>query len=174
VRIFAGLYPHDVAGLVLLDPTQEDLVAWAKAREAETHPARADPRAFRAEDEVDCAPMTFAQAAENRLPNVPVVLITGLGPREVPGFLPSKVRREVERDRSTFYPMKRQFHRAWVESLPQGRLVITEESGHGIPWEEPGLVVRVIREVLDQVRRTNTNTGAEAGAGADQRPGEKR
>src|SRR6476619_7104545 len=64
IRIFAGMYPDEVAGLVLVDPTQEELIAWNKARKA--HPPR--KRRFRPEDEVDCAPITFDQARDNPVP----------------------------------------------------------------------------------------------------------
>src|SRR4029077_19435539 len=51
IRVFAGLYPEEVAGLVLVDPTQEDLIAWDKARKAQPPPEHK----FRPADEVDCA-----------------------------------------------------------------------------------------------------------------------
>src|SRR5262249_38615402 len=31
VRVFAGMYPNEVAGLVLVDPTQEETIAWNDA-----------------------------------------------------------------------------------------------------------------------------------------------
>jgi pimeloyl-ACP methyl ester carboxylesterase len=154
VRIFAGMYPSDVAGLVLVDPTQEDLVEWAKSRKT-TQPKE---HPFRPHDEVDCAPLTFAQAKTCRLPDVPVTLITGIGPREIPDFLPASLKQEVQRDQESLYPAKLKFHQRWVESLPQGRIVITEKSGHGIPWEEPELVVEVIREVVARVRASPSST----------------
>jgi pimeloyl-ACP methyl ester carboxylesterase len=148
IRVFAGRYSNDVAGLVLVDPTQEDLLEWAKAHE----PQSRKERPFRPHDEVDCAPLTFAQARELRLPNVPVVVISGIGPRKIPDFLPVKFQREVQHDREVLYPAKAKFHQRWVESLPEGKIVVTENSGHGIPWEEPELVVDVIRDVVARVR----------------------
>lgn len=154
IRVFAGRYSNEVAGLVLVDPTQEDLLDWAKSREGQP----SSERRFRPHDEVDCAPLTFAQARKVHLPNVPVVLISGIGPREIPSFLPAKFKSEVQRDKEVLYPAKLDFHKKWVESLPGGRLVITDRSGHGIPWEEPRLVVDVIRDVVARVRASSSST----------------
>jgi len=149
IRVFAGLYPDEVAGLVLVDPTQEDLIAWAKARD----PKPSGEHKFRPYDEVDCAPATFAQAHENPIPaNVPVLLITGMGPRVIPGFVTKELREEVQKDQKIFYPAKLKFHKEWVERIPGGQLIITENSGHGIPFEEPELVIKTIRDVVNRTR----------------------
>lgn len=149
IRVFAGLYPDEVAGLVLVDPTQEGLIAWAKARD----PKPSGEHKFRPYDEVDCAPATFAQAQENPIPtNVPVFLITGMGPREIPGFVTKELREEVQKDQKIFYPAKLKFHKEWVEKFPGGELIITENSGHGIPFEEPELVIKIIRDVVNRTR----------------------
>jgi pimeloyl-ACP methyl ester carboxylesterase len=149
IRIFAGMYPDEVAGLVLVDPTQEELIAWDKARK--TQPPR--KRKFRPEDEVDCAPMTFDQARDNPVStNVPLYLITGLGPREIPGFLTKELKAEVKEDREVLYRAKLKFHKEYVERFPRGKLIITENSGHGIPFEEPELVVKTIRDVVNGTR----------------------
>ena len=154
IRTFAGLYPNEVAGLVLVDPTQEDLIAWAKARD----PKPSGEHKFRPDDEVDCAPATFAQAQENPIPtNVPVFLITGIGPRVIPGFVPKELREELQQDRKIFYPAKLKFHRKWVETIPGGQLIVTENSGHGIPFEEPELVIQTIREVVNRPRLANVS-----------------
>ena len=149
IRIFAGMYPDEVAGLVLVDPTQEELIAWNKTRKAQ--PPR--ERKLRPEDEVDCAPITFDQARDNPVPtNVPVYLITGLGPREIPGFLTKELKAEVQEDREVLYRAKLKFHKEWVEQFPRGKLIITENSGHGIPFEEPELVAKTIRDVVNGTR----------------------
>jgi pimeloyl-ACP methyl ester carboxylesterase len=146
IRIFAARYPEEVAGLVLIDPTQEESIAWNKARKAQ--PAE---HKFRPEDEVDCVPMTFDQARENSVPtNVPVFLITGLGPREIPGFLTKELKAEVLEDREVLYKAKLKFHEEWVKKFPKGHLIITENSGHGVPFEEPELIINVIREAVKE------------------------
>src|SRR5439155_533386 len=148
IRVFAGLYPDEVAGMVLVDPTQEELVAWAKTRPGKTS-AEHQPRPY---DEVDCAPAALAQAHESQVPHVPVVLITGMGPRVLPSLLTSEQRQEALEDFKTAYPQKLKFHKEWLEKIPNGQLIITEKSGHGIPFEEPELVIGAIRQIVEQVR----------------------
>ncbi|HKQ39664.1 MAG TPA: hypothetical protein VJ063_16425, partial [Verrucomicrobiae bacterium] len=139
--------------LVLVDPTQEELIAWAKARDAKP----SDQHKFRAYDEVDCAPATFAQALENPIAtNMPVVLISGQGPRVIPRFVTKKLREEVQKDQTIFYPAKLKFHTEWVERFPEGQLITTENSGHGIPFEEPNLVIHTIRELVNRIRLFST------------------
>lgn len=148
IRIFAGMFPQEVAGLVLVDPTQEELMEWAQARDPKPK------RTPRPDDEVDCAPATFTEARENPVPaEMPVILISGMGPREIPGFVPAKFKNEVKRDHETLYPAKLKFHRQWLEKFPNGKLVVTEKSGHGIPFEEPELIVSAIKEMVELTRR---------------------
>ena len=146
IRIFAARFPQEVAGMILVDPTQEELIEWNKARDPK--PERA-PRPY---DEVDCAPATFAQARASQIPTgIPVVLISGMGPREVPAFLPPEMKAEVRNDQQTVYPAKLRFHQQWAEKIPTARVVVTKNSGHGIPFEEPELIVDEIRHVVQQI-----------------------
>ena len=134
--------------MVLVDPTQEELIEWAKARDPK--PERA-PRPY---DEVDCAPATFAEARASLTPaGIPVVLISGMGPREIPGFLPPEIKAEVRKDQETFYPAKLRFHQQWAEKIPTAKVIITKNSGHGIPFEEPELIVNEIRRVAQQITK---------------------
>jgi pimeloyl-ACP methyl ester carboxylesterase len=148
IRMFADLYPSEVGGLVLVDPTQEELIAWAKARDTNrTHQAEAP----RLDDEVGCAALTFSEITNRQIaPQIPVVLITGLGPREPPGFLSQSMRDELQKDQDSTRAAKLRFHRAWVEKFTRARIIITENSGHGIPFEEPDLIVEAIKEVIEQ------------------------
>jgi pimeloyl-ACP methyl ester carboxylesterase len=148
IRIFTGMYPHEVAGMILVDPTQEELIEWAKARDPK--PERT-PRPY---DEVDCAPATLAQAHSSQIPaGIPVVLISGMGPSQIPGFLPVDLKAEVQKDQQIFYPAKLRFHRQWTDKIPTAKLIITKNSGHGIPFEEPELVVAAIRQVAQDVNK---------------------
>ncbi len=148
IRIFAGMFPQEVAGMVLVDPTQEELIEWAEARDPKPE------HTPRPADEVDCAPATFAEACASRIPaQVPVILITGMGPRNLPVFTTAELKKEVRKDQEIFYPAKLKFHREWIEKIPNGKLIVTEKSGHGIPFEEPDLVVGAIRQMVEQIRR---------------------
>ena len=144
IRVFAGLYPNEIAGLVLVDPTQEELIAWSKARDPKSN---LDNR-NRLDNEVDCAPATFAQANENPLPKAPIVLISGQGPTIVPSFVGDEIRKEILKDQGEIYPAKLLFYKQWLSQFPAARLIVTEKSGHGIPYEEPELVIDAIRQVI--------------------------
>lgn len=41
-------------------------------------------------------------------------------------------------------------YQKWVDALPEGKMIITTKSGHGIPTEEPELVIDAIREVIQK------------------------
>ena len=146
IRIFAARFPQEVAGMILVDPTQEELIEWNKGRDPK--PERA-PRPY---DEVDCAPATFAEARASPTPTgIPVVLISGMGPRDIPDFLPTEMKAEVRKDQQTIYPAKLRFHQQWAEKIPTAKVIVTKNSGHGIPFEEPELVVNEIRRVVQQI-----------------------
>ena len=144
VRLFAALYPDEVAALVLVDPTQEDLIEWGNTQAPKR--ARKEHNPFH---EVDCAEATFSQLKQHPFPkDIPVLLITGMGPRSYPAFLPAEMKVELEKARRISNPTKLKFHKEWVEQFPRGELTVAEQSGHGIPFEEPDLIVRVIRQAM--------------------------
>ena len=110
---------------------------------------------------MDCAALTFAEVTNSRVPpQVPAVLITGLGPRQPPGFVSQALREDLQRDQDTVRAAKLRFHKAWVDELPRGRLVATENSGHGVPWEEPELIIQAIRDIAAR-RSKPLNSGGQ-------------
>lgn len=142
-RIFASMYPNEVAGMVLLDPTTESFVDWM-----EIHHPDQGPRSFHTEDFPEAAGIipTFDELKEcGQLPDVPVVVVTAARPH------PEKLFQEA-------FPIWKQGHEDLAKSFPQGRHVVTEKSGHGIHVEQPDLVVQLIREVFDQVRPAPQHT----------------
>jgi pimeloyl-ACP methyl ester carboxylesterase len=46
-------------------------------------------------------------------------------------------------------------HRQLARLSPQGRHLVAAESGHWIQFDEPDLVIKTIREIVDRTRRTN-------------------
>jgi pimeloyl-ACP methyl ester carboxylesterase len=130
VRIFAGMYPSDVAGLVLVDPTPDS------------------ERAGRAGiPERAALPLTLAQARASLVPaGTPVVLIDAVGPMRVP-FATHGIRTLLARRRPDIEAESRE-HREWVARVPGARVIVTDESGHNVAQEQPELVVEVIRQIL--------------------------
>ena len=139
IRVFAGMYPNDVCGMVLADPTQEEAIAWALARET-NHIERQD-------EEWKDIQASLAEAHESAVPrDIPVVLITALGPRVFPDWVTEA---EIKKHNESKQPWLK-FHSEWVEKLPKGRHIITEDSSHMVPFEQPELIVQTIREMVEQ------------------------
>jgi pimeloyl-ACP methyl ester carboxylesterase len=143
-RVFASLFPNDVAGMVLLDPSQEDFIRWM-----ETH----HPDHCISKREVEDWPegkgiwTTLDQLRRlPALPNVPITVVTGARPSDDP------LRIEV-------LPVWTKSHADWVAGLPQGRHVLAPNSGHGVHVEAPELVVQLIREVVESARRRTASVG---------------
>ena len=134
IRVFAGMYPDDVAGLVLVDPTPDS---------SQVDDAAGLP-------ELESLSDTLEQARASRVPTgLPVVLIDAVAPLYVPfateaiRTLRKNGRREIEAE-SVEYAQ-------WLDQIPGGRLVVTTRSGHNVAQEQPELVVATIRQVVDEV-----------------------
>jgi pimeloyl-ACP methyl ester carboxylesterase len=140
-RTFASLYPNEIVGMVLLDPTQEEFIDWMKLH----HPKKTlSPELVK----------SFATAAGfwetikelktiESLPDVPITVVTATK------FIDDPLRIET-------LPIWTASHAKWVKSRPQGRHVLAPDSGHGVQVEKPELVIQLIRETVDQARaKTN-------------------
>src|SRR5262249_13981306 len=75
VRVFAHSFPQEIAGLVFVDPSQEECFDWLKTHHPEVN--RISDEDFAKEDEWGCSWASLNQArAAWPLPPVPVTLIT--------------------------------------------------------------------------------------------------
>jgi pimeloyl-ACP methyl ester carboxylesterase len=139
VRIYASLYPQDVAALVLVDPSLHDDDAVDPEILADsTYP------------EMNGMVATMQQALEAPVPaGLPVYVISAMGAREEPWFTPAdnaaRERRAEERAKALAS------RTAWLNGLDNGRHIVTENSGHIVPVEQPALVIDTIREALARV-----------------------
>jgi pimeloyl-ACP methyl ester carboxylesterase len=130
IRVFAGTYPEEVSGMVLVDPTHD-----ADGFERSLHPELAVVRE------------TAEQARRSRIPpGVPLVLIDAVSQREVP-FATSPIRELLAKNRPDIDAESRAY-KTWLDTIPGARLVITQDSGHNVPIEQPQLVVETIREIV--------------------------
>jgi pimeloyl-ACP methyl ester carboxylesterase len=136
-RLFASMYPDEVAGMVLLDPTHEDFLAWLHVHHPKERLSKHFIRKLAAAAGVR-ETLTQLKLA-GPLPNVPVVVVTGTK------FIDDPLRIEA-------LPVWTEVHRRWVTSLPHGRHVLAANSGHGVPIEVPDLVVHLVREVVESAR----------------------
>lgn len=141
IRVFAGMYPEDVCGLVLIDPTQEEGIEWNLAHDTE-HEKRQD-------EEWKNIMSSLDEAHESRVPTgIPVTLITAMGPRGLPDFVTEKEKEEHKAARLVWL----KFHTEWVKKIPNGKHIVTEDSGHGVQFEQPELVIQAVREVVEKVK----------------------
>jgi pimeloyl-ACP methyl ester carboxylesterase len=137
-RVFARLYPDDVAGMLLLDPSQEDFIQWMEKH----HPDRCISK----RDVVDWPEGAGIWATLDQLkqlpalPDVPVIVVTGTKPSDDPVHI------EV-------LPVWTKSHADFVNTLPQGRHVLAPESGHGVHVEASELVVKLIKDLVDAARQ---------------------
>lgn len=139
IRVFAGMYPDEVAGMVLVDPTQEEYINWNQARDTNN--------VERQDSEWKEIQASLAEAHESQVPRaIPVVVITGIGPRVFPGFVTQKQEQEYKAGRQMWL----KFHTAWLEKIPNGQHIITENSGHNIPFTEPELIIGAIQQIIEQ------------------------
>ena len=143
-RIFAGMYPKEVAAMVLVDPTQEEMMEWN------------DENGFsRASDRPGFLASTLGQVRESTMPpGIPVYLIHVI--KSWPhGPFPSKDIDSMAARLVSRVPLRLKFHQEWLERIPGGRLIITDISSHGgINFEEPELVIDAIHEAVGAIRTT--------------------
>jgi len=133
IRVFASMYPEEVRGLVFVDPAQEKFSAWLKKHFPGMNVVTDEDRQRR--DEWGSQEISFAQAREAQLPHVPITLISAAQPG---GILLNRLLPEWLRA-----------HRAWLSQYPHARHIVTTNSGHGIIFTEPRLVVDAVREISE-------------------------
>jgi pimeloyl-ACP methyl ester carboxylesterase len=130
IRVFAGTYPEDVSGMVLVDPSND-----SEGFGGALHPELAVLRD------------TAEQARTSSIPpGVPLVLIDAISSPDVP-FATSALRRLRANQRRAI-EAESHAYKLWLDTIPGARLVTTDLSGHNVPIEQPRLVVETIREVV--------------------------
>jgi pimeloyl-ACP methyl ester carboxylesterase len=141
VRVFADMYPKEVVGLVLIDPSQESYNDWlkknqaARLKESEAQIAKAS-EGVRAEGAAIDA--SYEQALSARIPpQTPVILLSATEDETMPA---AARRLWIEK------------HEEWISTVPGGRHVVVEKTGHFIQLQRPKLVIDTIRETLNQKR----------------------
>ena len=158
VRLYAATYPDEVVGLVLVDAAHEDY--YAAQREALTPEQRADmaraleqgppeladyPDRERLDPDASAAQLREAAAASPLRP-LPLIVLTHGRPWDWPPGYPAAA---LE---AAWLPLQEEL----VALVPDGRLVVAEQSGHFIPGDQPELVIDAIRQVSAAARDPST------------------
>lgn len=134
IRVFAGLYPDEVAGMVFVDPSQEDFMAQLNQRFPELNVVTDEHRREQGEWGMQWPSMN--QARDARLPEVPMTLITGAQAHSV---LSRKL-----------MPLWQAEHAKWISQFNGSKHIITTNSGHGVVFTEPNLIIDAIRELVSR------------------------
>ncbi|MCC7375455.1 MAG: alpha/beta hydrolase [Verrucomicrobiales bacterium] len=136
-RVFASLFPDEVVGLILVDPTQERFIQWLHRALPAVNVVSASDQAR--EDEWGCQNVSMQQAEASRLQNVPLTLISASPPASHP-YRALVTRLQAE-------------HALWLTQYPQARHVIADNTDHGLVVSHPEIVVSEIRRMLDEVQK---------------------
>lgn len=145
-RAFAVRHPEMVAGMVLVDPSDERFAPALRkidAAKVDADDARFDaivPAKFKPElallkPVLDSGVFPIAGS----LPQIPVVVLTSMQPADKPEFfLETPPARELLRD----------LHAQFARGFRNGEHIVTVNSGHNIQLEEPALVVQAVQRVI--------------------------
>lgn len=142
VRVFADMYPKEVAGMVLIDPSQETFDDWARMHQEAQRTALDEQIAKAsqgARDESAEVNTSYQQARAAKVPDgVPVILLTAMKD----DTMPAAVRRVwVEK------------HDEWITKVPGGKHIKVENSGHFIQGEQPQVVIDAIKQAVTQAKK---------------------
>ncbi|MCA1854484.1 alpha/beta hydrolase [Massilia oculi] len=146
VRSFAARHPRQVAGMVLVDPSDERfnpaLRKLDAARAAEDDrkfagfvPAKFQPELQLLQPVLDSGSLPL----DGKLPDVPVVVLSSVQQADKPMFF-------LETEAAV--AIKKDLHADFLRQFGDGQQVLTTKSGHNIQLEEPELVVAAIGRVI--------------------------
>lgn len=149
VRLYASMYPKEVAGMVLVDSAHEEQFARMDALIPEEIKKQFPPSAL---EIISNEKIDFTENSERKArlakwhADIPLIVLTAAhASPDPPGPLAylapkfEQIRQELQQD--------------LVHRSPKGKQIIATKSGHYIQRDEPGLVVTAIREVTDATRK---------------------
>jgi pimeloyl-ACP methyl ester carboxylesterase len=147
-RAFAVRHPDWVAGMVLVDPTDERFnpalrrldarrVAADGKQFAAIVPPKFQPELKLLQPVLDAGKLPAP--LDGRLPDMPVVVLTSVQQAEKPMFFLESVEAVA---------IKRDLHADFLRQFSDGSQVLTLKSGHNIQLEEPELVIAAVNRVI--------------------------
>jgi pimeloyl-ACP methyl ester carboxylesterase len=137
VRVFADLYPTEVKGMVLIDPSQEAFEEWTKTHpspNAKNERAQMEKASEGVRAEGEAVPLDYAQARASKIPSgIPVTLLSATEDEAMPAEA-----RKVWIEK----------HKEWIAKVPGGKHVVVERSRHFIQLQHPQVVIDAIKEAM--------------------------
>jgi pimeloyl-ACP methyl ester carboxylesterase len=153
-RLFTAAYPGDMGGLVLEDTQHEDILReqreQLKGRDLEILEEMVarmshtdDPKT-----EMDYRLSTTEQLRNSDpMPQIPYVVITsGKRSKAVPPVFSESAREELIR-------LGLRLQGRLVKLIPGGEHIVAEGAGHNIHVEKPGVLLRPVVEMIDEINR---------------------
>jgi len=141
VRVFADMYPKEVAGIVLIDPSQESFNDWLKLNYADRLKAQESDIAKAREGvqgEFAALDTSYAQARAAKVrEGIPVTLLTATEDATMPA---EGKKMWIEK------------HKEWLATVPGSKHIIVEKTTHFIQLQQPALVIDTIKQVAKQPR----------------------
>ncbi len=139
VRVFADMYPNEVAGLVLIDPSQESFNDWLIKNQPDRIKASEGNIANAGEGvkaEYASVDTSYSQARVAKLPKgIPVTLLTATKDES----MPAEARKLwIEK------------HKEWLATVPGSKHVVVEKASHFIQAQQPAVVIEAIKQVSKQ------------------------
>lgn len=141
VRVFADMYPNEVVGLVLIDPSQESFNDWLIKNQPERLKAAQNDIAKAGEGvqaEFAAVDTSYSQARAAKVPGgIPVTLLTATEDET----MPAEARK-----------MWIEKHKEWLATVPGSKHMVVEKATHFIQAQQPALVIEAIKQVSKQPR----------------------
>ena len=137
VRVFADMYPKEVVGLVLIDPSQESFNDWLVKNQPDRVKASQSNIAKASEGvqaEFAGVDTSYAQARVAKVPEgIPVTILTATEDDS----MPAEARKLwIEK------------HKEWAATVPASKHIVVDKATHFIQAQQPALVVDSIKQVL--------------------------
>jgi pimeloyl-ACP methyl ester carboxylesterase len=152
-RLYAGAYPDEVAGLVLVDPSHEDQDVRLEALLGPELYAQSQPYVAGLNIEGIDTTATHTEVREARaataLRPIPLVVVSAGQPVDPASFPP-------DWPVAAYEEMRRELVADLAGLVPNARHVVAEQSGHYVHQSQPDLVVDAIRQVVEAVRDPST------------------
>lgn len=160
VRLYASIYPGEVAGLVLVDGSHEQQVK----RWGSLDPTY--PSAFAAYYDTLLPLKSGAEAAELResiriqaagavpglrpVPDIPIAVLTSMQVPSKPAYV---------NQTAQGHALWRAMHEEWVRGSHNALHIVTDQSSHAMEDEVPELIVQAVRFVVERVPRHHEQPG---------------
>ena len=141
VRVFADMYPKEVVGMVLIDPSQESFNDWLSKNEPDRLKAAQSNIAKAGEGvqaEFAAVDTSYSQARTAKVPGgIPVTLLSATEDENMPAEA-----RKVWIEK----------HKEWLATVPGSKHIVVEKGIHFIQAQQPALVIEAIKQVSKQPR----------------------